>query len=158
MIMNEFKSTNEELMQFHKATSGQYIQLLPVPPSTPITTIGATAENVGHYTVAILKQPNLTLPAKYVLAATETITTGDILKTWSKVTGKPALYLQTSIDDYDRLWPKWGLEVGLMIKFWEYSGKKSWDIDGLLTAKELGIESRLIGLESVFKSLDWSKL
>lgn len=131
---------------------------MPVSPSTPITTIGSAQENVGHFAMAIFNAPQLTLPSKYVLAATETVTAGDMLKIWSKITGKPAVFLQISLDDYNRLWPKRGREVGLMIQFWERAQEKSWAIEGLLTSKDLGIADKLVGLESVFSGLDWSKL
>lgn len=131
---------------------------MPVSPSTPIASMGDTKENAGHYALAILKQPSLTLPSKYVLAATETITAGDMLSLWSEVTGKPALYLQTSLEDYDRLWPKWGKEVGLMFQFWEMAKEKTWVMNGLLTSDDLGMKDRLVGMEVVFRGLDWSTL
>ncbi|RDW90936.1 hypothetical protein BP5796_02101 [Coleophoma crateriformis] len=140
------------------ATTGQYVQHMPASPTTPITTMGDTKENVGHYAMAILNKPTLTLPSKYVLAATETIAAGEMLKLWCEVTGKSALYLQVSLEDYDRLWPKWGKEVGLMIQFWEAAKEKSWAIDGLLTSDNLGVTNKLVGMEAVFKSLDWSTL
>ncbi|KAI9650251.1 hypothetical protein NHQ30_000264 [Ciborinia camelliae] len=141
-----------------EATAGKYVQHMPVSPSTPITTMGDAKKNIGRYVLAILKQLSLTLPSKYVLAATETITAGGMLNLWPKVTGKPALYLQTSLEDYDRLWPKWGKEVALMLQLWEVAKEKSWAMNDLLTCDDFGMKDRLVGMEAVFRDLDWSTL
>ncbi|KAI2919195.1 hypothetical protein CBS147320_8649 [Aspergillus niger] len=138
-------------------SSGKHLQVFPVSENTPITTMGDTRVNTGIYALAILDQPHLTLPGKVVLGATETRTAADVLKLWSEVSGKPAEYVAVSLEHYDKLWPKWGLEVGLMFKYWEVAGEKSWTSpdEQVLTSKDLKITG-LVGMKEVFAEIDWS--
>jgi hypothetical protein len=135
--------------------------LQPTSPTTLIFSVGDQTANVGPFTLAIAKQPNLTLPGKYVLATTDLMTAGDLLNTWTEVTGKPAEYVEISLEDFDRLWPLWGREMGIMLKFWEEAGEKSWSVEGekLLTREDLGIEgTKLVGIKEALASFDWSDL
>ncbi|KAJ5288405.1 hypothetical protein PENANT_c076G03165 [Penicillium antarcticum] len=137
-------------------TSGKYLQLLPVPEDCPITTVGDPRINPGIYAVAILSQPELTLPGKIVLAETETRTVRDMVNMWSEVSGKPAEYSQTPIEHYNNLWPKWGREIGQMLQFWNGAREKSWTSDPpVLTKHDLRV-SGLVGMKEVFAGLDWS--
>lgn len=76
-----------------------------------------------------------------MLAETETITTGDIVKLWSKFSGKPAEYAEISLNHYDNIWPKWGREIGLMLQFWDAARGNSWTAEGLkiLTKEDLKV-------------------
>ncbi|TGO62275.1 hypothetical protein BOTNAR_0116g00120 [Botryotinia narcissicola] len=120
-------------------TTGKHVQLLPVAEDTPITTLGATVINTGIYVLAILQQPQLTLPGRTVLAETETRTARDIVKLWSEVSRIPAEFASISLDHYDALWPKWGREVGLMLQFWHYARQKSWIAEDVVIKEDLGI-------------------
>jgi hypothetical protein len=135
-------------------TCGKHVQLFPVSEDTPITTVGDPKVNTGIYALAIFNQPQLTI-GKIVLAQSETKTTREIVDLWSQTSGKPAVYIQVSLDHYDILWPKWGREVGIMLQFWEAVREKSWTADEpVLTKDDLSI-SGLIGLEEVFSSFKW---
>jgi hypothetical protein len=143
---------------FMQKTAGKHVQLLPMAEDAPITTLGATTINTGTYVLAILKQPHLTLPARTVLAETETRTAKDIVKLWSEVSGTPAEFASISLDHYDNLWPKWGREVGLMLQFWDYARERSWIAeDTVLKKEDLGI-SGLVGMKEVFAGIDWATL
>ncbi|KAL2851920.1 NAD(P)-binding protein [Aspergillus pseudoustus] len=136
--------------------AGKHVQLLPMAEDAPITTLGATTINTGTYVLAILKQPHLTLPARTVLAETETRTAKDVVKLWSEVSGTPAEFASISLDHYDNLWPKWGREVGLMLQFWDYARERSWIAeDTVLKKEDLGI-SGLVGMKEVFAGIDWA--
>lgn len=139
-------------------TTGKHVQLLPVAEDTPITTLGATTINTGIYVLAILQQPQLTLPARTVLAETETRTAKDIVKLWSEVSGTPAEYASISLDHYDNLWPKWGREVGLMLQFWDYAREKSWIAEDVVIKKEDLNITGLVGMKEVFAGIDWTTL
>jgi NmrA-like family len=142
-------------------SSGKYVWLQPTAATTPILTLGDQTANVGPFALAIARQPNLTLPAKYVLASTELLTAGDLLTIWADVTGKKAEYVEISLEDFDRLWPQWGQEMGIMLKFWEEAGDKSWSVEGekLLTKEDLGIDAtKLVGIKEALASFDWSDL
>ena len=90
----------------------------------------------------------------------EKTTTGELLEKWSKVTGKESLYVQISdLEDFDKLWPGWGKEMGDMMAFWAEAGDKSWSGEDFITAKELGIEgSEFVGDEGAYRAQDWSGL
>ncbi|KAI9696698.1 MAG: hypothetical protein M1836_005060 [Candelina mexicana] len=142
---------------------GKYVWMQPTTPSTKIVCIGSHRDNIGVFVHAIIKQPYLTLPGKYVLAHYETLTAEQLLSLWSVVTGKQAEYVEVSREDFERLWPHGGKEMGLMLRFWEEAGGLSWSGEGLVTgdrllAKEhLGLTKRdLVGVKEAFEQMDWS--
>jgi len=143
-----------------KSSSGKYIQLQVVPPTVPILSIGDTSKNLGTFALAILNQPEKTLNGKYVVAYVSKTTTGGLLESWNKATGRSGLYVQiSSSKDYDSLWPGAGEEMGGMMKFWEEAGEKSWSSEDLVHPHELGINTEaLMGDEEAFRSYDWSNL
>ncbi|KAE9373352.1 putative NmrA-like family domain-containing protein 1 [Stipitochalara longipes BDJ] len=134
-------------------SSGKHIWLQPVPASTPAFTIGDHAANVGHFVHAIIQQPNLTLNGQYVFATTETTTLGRLLEYWSEATGKEAEYVQISLEEYDRLWPKWGLEVGQDLKCWAEFGAESWGSEKWIGREELGLGQELVGFREALVAL-----
>jgi len=146
------------IMSFQK-TSGKYLQMQPSPPTVPILSIGDVVKNLGTFASAILAQPRLT-HGRYVFAYVEKTTIGEILQTWSKATGKPSVYVQTaSLEDFNRAWPSWGPALGVMMKYWEESGDKSWSGEEFLTRNELGLsDAEFVGIEETFKGMDWSFL
>ena len=139
-------------------TAGKSVQLLPIAEDTPITTLGATKINTGIYVLAILQQPQITLPAKIVLAETGTRTAKDIVKLWSEVSGTPAEFASIALDHYDNLWPKWGREVGLMLQFWDYARERSWFADDVVIKKEDLNITGLVGMKAVFAAIDWTSV
>jgi hypothetical protein len=137
-------------------SSGKYIQLSPIDPSTPFHIIGDTRANVGTFVVAILSKPEVSL-GKAVLAKAATVSAGDVLATWSRVTGHVAEYVQVSLDDFDKMWPMWGREMGVMLAFWNEARDKSWSGEEIVGAEELGVDvAGLVGLEEAFKRVDWT--
>jgi NmrA-like family len=141
-------------------TSGQYVQLSTAAPDTPVSGIGDVTVNVGIFTSAILRQPELTLPGRFVKAAVEESTTGQILKDWSEVTGKPAVYVQTSLEAFNSVWPGWGQEMGVMMAAWDELRERSWSgEDGILTKEDLGIAGeKFVGSKEVYATMDWKAL
>jgi hypothetical protein len=87
----------------------------------------------------ILKQPQKTLPGKFVVAYNEETTTGKLLQDWSEVTGKKAAYVQTSLEDFSEIWPGWGMEMGIMMKMWNEPRERSWPTEGVLNKGDLGL-------------------
>jgi len=137
-------------------SSGKYIQLSPAVASTPMHTIGDTRANVGAFVTAILRRPEVSL-GKFVLAKTATVSAGEVLATWSRATGHTAEYAQVSLEQFDRFWPAWGLEMGVMMAFWDEAKEQSWSGEEIVGAEELGVDVReLVGLEEAFKGIDWS--
>jgi hypothetical protein len=140
-------------------SSGKYVQLSAAGPDVLIKSIGDVTKNIGVFTSAILAQPELT-HGRFVLAYTEETTSGEMLKTWSKATGKPSVFVQVkSLEEYDAVWPNWGNEMGVMMQFWEEAGEKSWSGESVLTKEDLGIQNeKFVGIEETFKSMDWSAI
>lgn len=109
--------------------------------------------------MAILGQPQLTLGGRYVIAETDRSTTGELLKTWGKVTGKDTVYVRTTVEEYDAAWPMLGREMGTMMEFWNEFGDRSWTGEDLVTGKMLGLDvTKLGGIKEAFESMDWSTL
>jgi hypothetical protein len=90
------------------------------------------------------------------MAHVEKTTIGQMLQDWSEVTGKPSVYVQTSLEGFNEVWPMWAQEMGLMMKFWEEYGENSWSGEDFLTSKELGIKEKLVGVKETYKTTDWS--
>ena len=141
-------------------TSGAYLQLSPAAADTPVETIGDASVNIGTFALAVLKQPRLTR-GKVVKAHVAETTTGQLLKDWSEVTGKPAHYVQTaSLDEYSAVWPMWGLEMGVMLAAWNELRDRSWTgEDEILTSRELGLAGvKFPGVKETYAKMDWSQL
>ncbi|POR34991.1 NmrA-like family domain-containing protein 1 [Tolypocladium paradoxum] len=141
-------------------TSGSYIQLSPASPTTPILSIGSPLGNIGAFALAILKQPHKTLPGKFVCAYVEETTTGDMLQDWAEATGRRAVYVQTSLDDFSNVWPVWGLEMGVMMKMWDELKERSWSgEEGILTRDDLGLSAaKFVGFKEAQAEMDWDAL
>jgi hypothetical protein len=140
-------------------TSGKYIVLQPCSTDTLVSTIALTSKNVGLFVKAILAKPEITLPAKYVLGSTDTITNGGLVELLSEISGKEIDYLKVSAEDYDKVWPVAGKEVALQMQAWEIAGNQSWTKTGVtvVTKDDLAIEG-LVGLRETLEGADWSSI
>lgn len=85
-------------------------------------------------------------------------TTGSILESWGRITGKETEYLDVGMEAFGRVFPLWGEELGVMLKFWEEYGRGSWGGEEVVGKKELGIEGGLVGLEETLGGLDYSDI
>jgi len=140
----------------HVPSSGQYIQMHSTPASVPIRSIGDARRNVGLFVKAILQQPELTLPGKFVLAHVEDTTAGEMLQTWADAQGKKAQYVQTDKETYYSVYPIWGEEMGVMMQFWNDFRDLSWSgEDGILTKEHLGVHEGLVGIRDAFAALSF---
>lgn len=144
---------------FFLKSIGTYVFIQPVAPSTLISAAGDISVNVGIFARAILSNPSKTRGGKYVFCNLQTYKSDDYLQLWAKVTGKQrAHYLQVSFEDYQKLFPAWGAEMGIMMLFWEYAGEKSWSGEELITGSDLGVHGELMTMEKSFMASDWSFL
>jgi uncharacterized protein YbjT (DUF2867 family) len=122
------------------AGSNRYIQLLATPASVPFTLVGDARRNVGLFARAILDQPDRTLPARFVLGATDVMTAGELLDLWAKVRGKEAEYVKVDKKTYYALWPMWAEAMDKAHMYWDLVKEKSYSgEDGILTKEDLGI-------------------
>jgi hypothetical protein len=139
--------------------SGKYIWLQPSPGSALLSVSGDISTNVGVFVSTILAHPEVPLPARYVTVKTETLTFLDILKVWSKVTGKEAEYVECTYEAFARLWGPYGIEIADQFKFGAEYG--DWDVlePDIVKVEELGIKrSDLKGLEETLEILKSSLL
>lgn len=121
-----------------------------------ILSIGDISKNLGIFTSSILAQPQLT-HGRIVVAWVEQTTMGDMLNQWAEVTGKDAVYVQTSPEAFNAVWPMWAEEMGGMMQFWNDFGIESWsEGEDVLTFKELGIKDKFATVKEAFQGQDWS--
>lgn len=136
--------------------AGTYAWLLPSPPSMQLSSVGDHRVNVGIMVRGILSNPAKTLRGKYVLGRVEILTSQQYLDLWAKVTGKTAQFIRISYEDYYKLYPNWGEEMGRMLKLWEEVGEKSWSGQELITPEEIGVQGELRTTEEALKGIDFS--
>ncbi|OQE24705.1 hypothetical protein PENSTE_c007G10392 [Penicillium steckii] len=92
--------------------NGQYIQLLPIPKTTSLSThlpsLGAAKKNIGLFVKAILEQPEKTLHGKYVSGYVEKLTLDQLLQKRAKVHGRNAHYVEIDQQTFKGLWSELG--------------------------------------------------
>ena len=79
---------------------------------------------------------------------------GEFLDIWSEVTGKETEYLQVSLEEYDRLWPMWGMEVGMNLRIWDEFRAECWGSEKWIGREELGLEEGLVGIREAIVTLE----
>ncbi len=99
---------------------------------------------------AILARPEVSLPGRYTSVQTESLSHGEILDVWRKVTKKEAVYVECTAESFDQLYPVWGGELALQFR-WN-ALVPDWSIPGMVTPEELGITG-LIGWEKALEGL-----
>ncbi|MCJ1284643.1 hypothetical protein MMC26_003978 [Xylographa opegraphella] len=137
-----------------KPGSGKYIWPQPSKASAMLPNSGDIGVNIGVFTAAILAHPEISLPGKYAWVQTEKTTFQEIMETWSKVTGKDAVYVDLSAEQYIQLWGPYGLEMSKQYAFGAEYG--DWDDlkPGLLGAEQLQIgKDELVGLQPFLESI-----
>ena len=108
--------------------------------------------NPGLWVRQILANPTKSL-GKYANVAPEILSFGDILKVWSEVTGRQGVYVECSVEDFEKLWGVLGNELASQLKFGELvtdwnAGMKS----GFVGPEELGI-AEAVGLKQALEAL-----
>ena len=115
---------------------------------------GDVSTNIGLYVSAILRNPSVSLPAKYTFVTTENISFADTLKAWSEVTGKEAEYVEVSAEKFDRIFPKFGGELAAQFKWGETVRDWGTLSGGLVSRQELGVdEKELVGLKASLEKM-----
>jgi hypothetical protein len=145
-------------------SSGKYVWFMPLPADTPLAHIGDHSTNVGVFAKAILAKGEQARGGKYVLASVQEDTFGEALTTWAKHSGKTdqTALVQVNFEDYEVLWPKWGTEMGIMLKWWGVAKDQSWIVptgEPLLKAADLGLSQKDFVLPGeAWKAMDWSSI
>jgi len=139
---------------FH-ATSGKYVWLSPVAGTTVVSSIGSQKDNVGLFVRAILRQPLLTLPSKYVMAAVEQLSLGEIIELYGELTGRDTRFVCVGPTAFHELFPMWDA-IRDMLLFWQAHGDGSFAKHGVvpLTSTELSIDkAELVTTRESLKTL-----
>ena len=122
------------------AGNGKYIQIQASPASVPISLSGDASVNVGIFVKSVLRQPQKTLPGKFVLAETDRMTAGEMLEAWASAQGKDAAYALVDKAMYYDMWPIWGELMDLSHQYWNLVKEKSFSgEDEILTRNDLGV-------------------
>jgi NAD(P)-dependent dehydrogenase (short-subunit alcohol dehydrogenase family) len=148
------------------ASAGKYIWVQPVHERTLVPMVGDHNVNIGTVVERILTKPEICLSMAYVLAVTEWMENGELLRLWAKIVGEKqgqtmdTVYVQSGLEAVDQLWPVLGKEMGLMLKVLEELGKEAWSKKGVkvITMQDLGLkvgdeEGDLVSTEKAIRNL-----
>lgn len=142
-------------------STGKYVHLVPWSPQCPITLVGSHKDNVGPIVQAILQQGPVKLGGRHVVAALEETTAEGMLKMWSEATGKDAIHVQISMEDYEKLWPVWATEMAAMYMWWEHEGEALWALrsEKVVSLEDLGLNKQdLVSTKEAMLTRDWDAL
>ena len=138
-------------------TASSYVQMAPAPSDVPLFTIGDPKANIGRFIIEALSHPEVSLPGRTVHVAIEETSNAKLLAAWSQATGKRAIYVQTTIESYDALWPGWGVVEGLMFQFYDEFRGKPWMPEGerMIMAADLGIKVEdMVGVQEALQGIE----
>lgn len=136
-------------------SAGKHVQLNGYPADTPLRPIGDAKNNVGIFIKAIIDQPDKTLLGKHVLAHTENITCGEMLQLGGEAQGKAAEYIELRPEEFNKVWPGWAEEIGIMMQFFWWAKTTRSQNAGVLTRDDLGISEGLIGTKEAFSAMEF---
>ncbi|ORY04863.1 hypothetical protein BCR34DRAFT_591066 [Clohesyomyces aquaticus] len=133
---------------------GKWVQMLPTPADALIPVSGDMNVTPGVWVRQILANPELS-KGKYTMVAPEVLSFAEMLKIWSEVTGRPAVYVECSFEAYEELWGIGGKEIGVQFKYGEVvSDWTKTTSEGFVSMKELGItEEEAPGMKKALEGL-----
>lgn len=108
--------------------------------------------NVGVYVAAILKRPEVSLPAKYCIVTTDIVKYGDALKMWAEVLGRRAQYVECTPQEWEGIWGAPGMELCKQLKLNEVA--EDWgaaNVGDVIGSEELGIQGQLVSLREALE-------
>lgn len=114
---------------------------------------GDVLHNTGVMVEAILDAGQKAY-GKVAIEVTEYMTFAEMTKLWEKTTGKHASFLEVSDEEYKAEWGPAGEELASQLRWSEKH--PYWDKCApgeVIGLDELGVKNKLIGAESVLKSL-----
>ncbi|KAF2640724.1 NAD(P)-binding protein [Massarina eburnea CBS 473.64] len=131
---------------------GKYVQILPTPASAHIPVAGDLSINSGVWVRQILAKPSVS-KGKYAQVGPETLTFGEMMKIWSEVTGRQGEFLQSSVEDFSRIWGIGGEEMASQLVFGEAVPDWTQDLP-FVGMEELGIAKEEVpGLKATLEEL-----
>ncbi|KAK5130563.1 hypothetical protein LTR08_001943 [Meristemomyces frigidus] len=134
---------------------GSYGAHVVIQPCRPETVMWVTdvEHNVGLFVAALIAQPAVSLPAKYVSVHSDILPYADVFATWSAVTGKRCEFIQCAPAQYERMMGVFGKELASQLALNEVAPDWGRGHGGdVVTAKELGIEGEVLSLRQSFEA------
>ncbi len=117
---------------------GKYIQILPNHPGVKTAVAGDMTVNPGIWVRQILAHPEKS-KKKYADVAPEVLSFGEMLGIWAEVTGKQAVPVPMTKEDYVNIWGPGGAEMADQLAFQDTINDWHVGID-YVGMEELGIK------------------
>ncbi|CRL18483.1 unnamed protein product [Penicillium camemberti] len=115
--------------------------------------------------VHLPERPDITRGNKTVLATLGFKTSEEMMLSLGKCLESPIVYTQVDMDTYDALFPGWGKEMGLMVKYFEALGENAWTASGpgnhaLIKAEDLDLHvgKELESWEDAMSKKNWKSV
>ncbi|KAJ4983430.1 hscarg dehydrogenase [Stagonosporopsis vannaccii] len=119
-------------------SDGKFVQLLPTRGDTTIPVTGDISVTAGIWVRQALALPNVS-KGRYTVVATEFLSYHDMAKMWSEVTGRTALHVKCSVEDYARLYGDFGKDLAAQLLYGEVIEDWNKWTPNLISKEELGI-------------------
>ncbi|KAK5166848.1 uncharacterized protein LTR77_007577 [Saxophila tyrrhenica] len=119
--------------------TGKYLWTQPSRADALLPVSGNVTTNLGRFAVAVLAHPDKTR-GMYVDVRTNLMTFTDILKVWSEVTGKEAVYMPIAPEAFNKLYGPAGVEMSMQYQSGELWG--DWERlkgDAMVQPGDIGI-------------------
>lgn len=124
---------------------GAHVWLQPTSPSARIANAGDMTVTPGIWTAAILAQPAKS-QGKYACVSPETLSYAECLDIWAEVTGKRAVFVKCTVEEFTKVWGPPGEEFAAQLAWGEVV--EDWTSGlpgGFVGMEELGIRGEGIG-------------
>ncbi|KAH8200577.1 hypothetical protein TruAng_005229 [Truncatella angustata] len=140
------------LKPFEYPGTGQYIQIVPAKPDSKILLSGDMTVNPGIWVRQVLATAPKSFE-KYANVALEKWTFQNMVEVWSEITGKPARYIECTLEDWTKIWGPAGNELALQFKFGERCDP--WvETDEHISPEDLGIaRDEVVGFRGTIEGL-----
>ncbi|KAL6407492.1 hscarg dehydrogenase [Ilyonectria robusta] len=133
--------------------SGHYVLMAPSSPSGLFVLAGDMETNCGIVIEGILNASSRTF-GKIVICVTDYIPLHDIATEFSRVTGKPATYLEVSDNNFAAIWGPFGTELASQLRWGEqYSDWESFGEGRVISMEELNLSDKLVSFGQALEKL-----
>ncbi|KAK1830949.1 NAD(P)-binding protein [Podospora conica] len=132
--------------------SGQWIQAMPTKPDATILLAGDLTTTPGVWVRQVLATGHKAY-GKYANVALEKWSFQQMLDVWSEITGRKAVFVETTKESWTKMWGPLGEELAQQFKFGEICDP--WEeTDEFISPAELGIrEDEVIGFRGALEKL-----
>ncbi|KAI9158169.1 NmrA-like family domain-containing protein [Paramyrothecium foliicola] len=131
---------------------GKYAWLAASKPQGKLPAAGDVAKNIGTVVEKILERRDQTA-GKIVPLVVEYPTHAEALRTWSKVTGKEAVFVELTDEAAAELMGPLAIEFGAQLRFSEeHPDWESFEVSNTVTLAQLDLQGSLVGLEGTLRN------